>query len=170
MEVSVAHLGVGAVIYPTAKIIRPESLEIGDHSTIDDFVFLNAGRSTRIGRYVHIAAHVSIIGGGDLVVRDYAVIATGARVLTATDTFTDGARMSTHLPAEFRAVRTSPVVLERDSFIGANAVVMPGVVVGEGAVAGAGSVVTRDLEPWTVYVGTPARAVSSRPRPSQPGP
>ncbi len=164
------QLGTGAVIFPTAKIVYPDRLWLGDHSTIDDFVFLNCGQGARIGRYVHIATHASVIGGGELEVGDYAVIATGARVLTGTDTFEDGARMSSHLPPELRALRVDKVTLGRDAFVGANAVVMPGVTFGEGAVAGAGAVVTGDLEPWTVYVGSPARAVSERPRPRTSGP
>jgi galactoside O-acetyltransferase len=164
------RLGEGAEIYPLAKIIHPENLSLGSHSTVDDFVFLNAGRSTEVGRYVHIACHSSVIGGGELSIGDYAVVATGARILTATDTFRDGARMSTHLPAELRAVVDSPVVIRSDAFVGANAVVMPGVTIAEGAVAGAGSVVTRDLEAWTIYVGVPARPVGRRPLPRRPGP
>ncbi len=163
------HLGAAAVIFPLAKVVHPERLWLGDHSTIDDFVFLNAGTGTHIGRYVHVACHVSVIGGGELEVGDYAVLATGARILTATDTFTGGARMSTHLPDELRHVVTGKVTIGRDAFVGANAVVMPGTTIGEGAVAGAGAVVTADLEPWTVYVGSPARPRGSRPRPSQPG-
>ncbi len=164
------ELGREAVIYPSARIIHPEHLHLGDHSSIDDFVFLNAGGGTVIGRYVHIACHVSIIGGGGLEVGDYAVLATGSRIVTATDTFDGGARMSTHLPPEHRSVRSGRVIIERDAFVGANSVVMPGVHVGEGAVAGAGSVVTHDLEPWTVYTGAPARRSRSRPRPSRAGP
>lgn len=164
------HLGDGARIYPLAKIVHPENLWLGSHSTIDDFVFLNAGRSTRVGRYVHIASHVSVIGGGQLEIGDYAVVATGARLLTATDTFHHGARMSTHLPDELRHVVEGPITIGRDAFVGANAVVFPGVTLGEGAVAGAGSVVTKDLDAWTVYVGIPARPVGTRPAPDRPGP
>lgn len=164
------RLGREAVVYPTALIVHPEQLELGDHSSIDDFVFLNAGGGATIGRYVHVACHVSVIGGGGLVVGDYAVLATGCRILTATDTFEGGARMSTHLPDEHRCVRSGRVVIGRDAFVGANAVVMPGVEIGEGAVAGAGAVVTTDLEPWTVYVGSPARARRHRPRPPVAGP
>ncbi|MDP8961090.1 MAG: hypothetical protein M3N32_05680, partial [Actinomycetota bacterium] len=83
-----------------AHVLNAEHLVLGDHSTIDDFVFLNAGLGTKIGRYVHVGCHASVIGGGTLVIGDYAVVASGARVLTATDTFNDGARMSTHLPAQ----------------------------------------------------------------------
>ena len=158
------------MIFPSAKIIHPERLWVGDHSTIDDYVFLNCGLGTRLGRYVHVGCHASVIGGGELEVGDYGVIATGVRILTGTDTFTDGARMSTHLPPEFRHVIVGKVTLGRDAFVGANAVVMPGVTLGEGAVAGAGAVVTGDLEAWTVYTGNPARRLSVRPRPAVPGP
>jgi galactoside O-acetyltransferase len=170
VTVEVAHLGDGAVIFPWARILNPERLSLGDHSTIDDFAFLNAGVGTRIGRYVHIAAHASVIGGGELEIGDYAVLATGCRVLTATDTYAGGARMSTHLPDDFRNVRREKVVIGTDAFVGANAVVMPGVTIGEGAVAGAGAVVTGDLQPWTVHVGAPARFLQDRPRPSRAGP
>jgi acetyltransferase-like isoleucine patch superfamily enzyme len=44
----------------------------------------------------------------------------------------------------------------------ANAVVLPNIRIGEGAVAAAGAVVTRDLEPWTIYAGVPARQIGLR--------
>jgi len=165
VEHELAALGEGAIVYPLAKIVNPGALFLGDHSTIDDFVFFNAGRETRIGRYVHVAAHVSVIGGGELEVGDYAVIATGARVLTASDSDGDGAFMTTHAPRELRALVDAKVTLGVHAFVGANAVVMPGVTFGEGAVLGAGSVATGDLEPWTVSVGAPARPQRARPRP-----
>jgi acetyltransferase-like isoleucine patch superfamily enzyme len=163
-------IGEGALIHPLAKIVNDGHLELGAFSTIDDFVFLNAGTRTVIGRYVHVASHVSITGGGELEVGDYAVIATGARILTATDTDEGGARMSTNLPDQHRSVFRAKVTIAGDAFVGANAVVLPGVTLAEGCVVGAGAVVTHDLDPWTVYVGTPARPLRPRPRPSRPGP
>ncbi len=165
-----ASLGEGSVIYPLAKIVRGDRLSLGDHSTVDDFVYLDAGIRTVIGRFVHIGNHTSVIGGGELQVDDYAVIATGARILTATDTFYGGARMSTHLPEEFRNVVRAKVTIGEDAFVGANAVVLPGVIIPRGCVVGAGSVVTHDLEEWTVCTGSPARPLRQRPRPSRPGP
>ena len=54
-----------------------------------------------------------------------------------------------------------PVVLKRNCWIGAGATILPGVTVGENAVVGAGSVVTRDVEANTVIVGNPARVVKT---------
>lgn len=166
----IAHRGDGAVIHPLARVVNAQNLSLGDHSSIDDFAFVNAGDGTRIGRYVHIGSHVSVIGRGGMEVGDYAVIATGARVLTATDTFTDGARMSTRLPDEFRHVVVGRVVIARDAFVGAGAVVLPGITIGEGAVVGAGAVVTKDCDPWTIYTGVPARPSGARTPPARPGP
>jgi putative colanic acid biosynthesis acetyltransferase WcaF len=55
-----------------------------------------------------------------------------------------------------------PMSLGAYSWVGARASVAPGVNVGEGAVLGLGSVATRDLEPWTVYAGVPARRIKQR--------
>jgi putative colanic acid biosynthesis acetyltransferase WcaF len=55
-----------------------------------------------------------------------------------------------------------PIVIGEDVFVGARAFVMPGVVVGDGAVVGACAVVTRDVEPWTIVAGNPAKAIKKR--------
>ena len=64
-------------------------------------------------------------------------------------------------PGRLNAVvrREGRVVVENDAFLGAHVVVMPGVTIGEGAVVGAGAVVTRDVPPRAMVVGVPARVV-----------
>ncbi|CVI20163.1 acetyltransferase [Agrobacterium tumefaciens] len=57
---------------------------------------------------------------------------------------------------------TRPVLIEEDAWVAAEAFVGPGVVVGKGAVLGARAVTAKSLEPWTIYVGNPARPVGSR--------
>jgi galactoside O-acetyltransferase len=151
-------------IYPLAKIVRPEIIEIGDYSMIDDFTFIYGGKGIMIGKYVHIASFVSIIGGGELVVKDYADIACGSRVLTGTDTYYGGKRMSSALPKEQRNVITGKVVIEKDAFIGTNVVIHPNVTVGEGSIIGSNSLVLEDVEPWSIYVGSPCKKIGDRPR------
>jgi acetyltransferase-like isoleucine patch superfamily enzyme len=55
-----------------------------------------------------------------------------------------------------------PVVVEDDVWVGVDAIVLPGVTVGRGAVVGAGSVVTRDVDPYTIVAGAPARVLRKR--------
>ena len=95
---------------------------------------------------------------------DYAAIATGARLITGTDRYAGGARMSAALPPEQRNVRLGRIVLKKDGFIGANAVIHPNVFIGEGAVIGSCSLVLKNCEPWTIYVGVPCIPVGKRPR------
>ena len=104
---------------------------IGDHSQIGDFTFINGGKDIKIGRYVHMTSLVNIIGGGKLILGVYTVIATGARVLTGTDTYYGGKRMSTALPLKQRNVVRGKIVIENDAFIGTNVVVHPNVKIGD---------------------------------------
>lgn len=161
-------LGDCVEIYPLAKIVKPEVIEIGSFSKVDDFSFIFGGRSIVIGRYVHIASFVSVIGGGELVVGDFAVLAAGARLITGTDHYEGGARMSTALPLEQRNVRLGKIVVGKDAFIGTNAVVHPGVTVGEGAIVGSCSLVLEDCEPWTISAGVPCRQIGRRPEVNRP--
>lgn len=162
------YLGKNVKIYPTAKIVKSEVVEIGDNSMIDDFTFINGGKGIKIGRYVHIANFVSIIGGGELEIGDYAVIAAGARIITGTDTYHDGARMSTTLPPDQRNVKLGKIVISKDAFVGANAVVHPNVIIGEGAIIASCSVVLGDCEPWTIYAGAPCKPIKKRPKVNRP--
>ena len=58
----------------------------------------------------------------------------------------------------------SSVRIERDAFVGTNAIVHPGVIIGEGAIIGSNSLVLTDVEPWTINVGSPCRAIKKRPQ------
>ena len=151
-------------IFDSAKIIKPEVIEIGDFSEIDDFTFIYGGKGIEIGRYVHISRFVSIIGGGKLILGDYVVLADGARILTGTDTYHGGARMSTCLPLKQRNLKVSFVKIEKDAFVGTNSIVHPGVTIGEGAIIGSNSLVLKDVEPWTINVGSPCRVIGKRPK------
>lgn len=57
------------------------------------------------------------------------------------------------IPEKYYNVRRAPVFIGRFACVGANSVILPGVTVGEGATIGANSVITRDLDPWEVYIG-----------------
>ncbi|HDZ17408.1 MAG TPA: acyltransferase [archaeon] len=156
--------GENVKIFEYAKILNPEVIEIGDFSEIDDFTFIYGGKGIKIGKYVHISRFVSVIGGGKLYLGDYSVLADGSRILTGTDTYKNGARMSTCLPKEQRNVIVSYVKIEKDAFIGTNSIVHPGVTIGEGAIIGSNSLVLKDIKPWTINVGSPTRIIGQRPK------
>lgn len=157
-------LGKNVKIYETAKIINPEVIEIEDFVQIDDFTFIYGGRGIHIGKYVHIASFVSVIGGGEFYIGDYGAIASGARIITGTNTYEGGFHMSAAAPRKQQNLKISFVKIERDGFIGTNAVIHPGITIGEGAIIGSNSLVLKDIEPWTINVGSPTKIIGKRPK------
>jgi len=137
---------------------------LGSHIIIDDFVFIGSHPKIILGNHVHIASHASITGGGRVMIGDFCGISSGARLISGTDDFTGGSLTGPTIPAEFRDVHRGTIVLEPHVVIGSNAVVLPDITVGEGSTVGAGSVVTRSLDPWGVYAGAPARKINTRSR------
>ena len=158
-------IAASAKIYPWAKIIHEDAnLTIGDHSQIDDFAFVNAGKMFSIGRFVHIASFVSIIGGGEFYIDDFSGLSAGCRVITGTDDYLGPYLTNPTIPREFTNYQLARVTLEKHVIVGTNAVIFPGVTIGEGAAVGACAVVRRDLAPWGVYAGDPARKLGERDR------
>jgi acetyltransferase-like isoleucine patch superfamily enzyme len=69
------------------------------------------------------------------------------------------------MPPTYRnPVLRKPVIIKKDVFIGAGCLILPGVKIGEGAVVGACSMVNRDIPPWKVAVGAPAKPIKDRPK------
>src|SRR5690606_4622792 len=66
------------------------------------------------------------------------------------------------VPEHFRRPIRSFVHIKKHAIVGANTVILPGVTIGEGAAIGANSLVKDDCEPWTIYVGSPAKPIRSR--------
>jgi len=162
-SLGLARAGEDVRIYELTRLTEPGQISIGDHVLIDDFVFLQGGTGLLIGSYVHVASHASVTGGGSGRLGNFCGIASGARILTGSDRFDGSGLIGPTVPPERRSVERTATTIGDHAFIGANAVVHPGVHVGAGAIVGSGSVVRSDLEPWTVNVGSPTRVVGARP-------
>lgn len=153
--------GIDLYIDTTSKIKHPNQLELGNHVAIDMGVYLST--SGIIGDYVHIAPYSCIIGGVDskLIMEDFSGVSAGCKILCGTDDFTKG-MMNPQVPQQYRFPKISYVHFKRFSCVGVNSVVMPGVTLAEGSVVGSNSVLTKDTEPWTIYVGNPAKPTKIR--------
>ena len=127
-----AKIGDKNFIYPTCKIWAPWLLQTGE--------------------VVAIGPGVEIYNPGGLRMGDHAIISQNAFICGATHDYNSEA--FTYIKKE--------IVLEPYVWIGARAIVLPGVHCMEGSVLGAASVTSRNLEPWTIYAGNPSRAVKTR--------
>jgi len=159
-----ASVGQDVLIWPLAKIVDPEAISIGDSVIIDDFVFIMGGKSTVIGNFVHIASFVSITGGGEAVIEDFVGLSSGTRVFTGDDDYLGGGLTGPTIPEPYRMPVRSFVRIGKHVIVGANTVILPGVTIGEGVAIGANSLIKSDCEPWTIYVGSPAKPLRARPR------
>lgn len=143
----------GVRTFPFTRILSPENITFGKNIIIDDFTLIHARGEIVIGDYVHISNFVSMTGGAKITIGDFVGISQGCRLLSATDDFKDWGMGNSTVPEEFRNVKRAPITIGNFVVIGANSVVLPGVTIGEGVAVGACSVVTRDLEPWGIYIG-----------------
>lgn len=156
--------GQDVTIHEAAKIVTAEEMEVGDSVIIDDFAFILAGGGVRLGSFVHIGSHAFIGGGGGVVMEDFSGLSGGVRVYTGNEDYLGGQLTNPTVPAPWRVATRAPVHIGRHAIVGSGTVILPGVTIGEGTAVGALSVVSRDLEPWTVYAGNPAKPIRSRPR------
>ena len=117
-----------------------------------------------LGDYIHIAPDVTVIGGGNssLILEDFTFVAAGTKIVCGSENYVEGGLVGPTIPAKYRNLMFTEVRFQRFAGVGVNCSIMPGVTLGEGSVVGANSLVTKDTEPWTVYVGSPARPVKMR--------
>ena len=155
-------VGENVRIFDPIAIIKPEMISIGSHVILSEFAYLNGGMGLFIGNHVHIAAHSCISGGGFCVMEDFTGISAGVRLVTGSAKFNGEGLTSPTLPIEFQAVTRSYCIIRKHATLATNVIVHPGVIIGEGTIVGSGSIVTRDTEPWSIYMGTPARKVKDR--------
>ena len=127
-----AHVGNGCDIYSSAKIIIPKNLFVGDN--------------------VCIGPHTTLHNTAKITLNSHSIISQGSYLCTGTHDITD---------RSFANIR-KPIVVGHQVWVAAQCFIGPGVNVGDGAVCGARAVVFKDVEPWTVVGGNPAKFIKKR--------
>lgn len=157
-------IGEDVFISANVEIRRPRLVSIGKHVAIDSGVYITT--QAEIGDYIHIGPYVTVIGGqhGLLKMKNFTNIAVGSRIICASDGFLgDGLVTAPGIPSQFQDnIKIEPIIFENFANVGANVVILPGVILAEGSVIGANSLVIENTEPWTIYFGSPARPKKMR--------
>ena len=149
------HRGKHSVIHRSARMDTPpyRIFSLGDYSVIESFACINnAVGDVIIGDHTRIGLHNTIIGPVDI--GSHVNLAQGITVSALNHNFSD-----TNKRIDEQGVSTTPVTIEDDVWIGANAVILPGVTIGEHCVVAAGAVVTKDVPPHSLVAGVPAKVI-----------
>jgi acetyltransferase-like isoleucine patch superfamily enzyme len=147
------------IIEPGALVFHPENVWLDDEVYVGHYAILKGyhRNQLRIGRGSWIGQAVFLHSAGGLTIGER--VGLGPHVKIITSVHEDPGR---DVPILDGAIAFSPVVLEDGCDVGVGAVILPGVTVGRGAQVGAGAVVTRDVPPYAVVAGNPARVLRSR--------
>ena len=140
-----------------AAFLRSIGGRIGRRVVFYPGVWIAPGQNLRIGDDVDLALGVILTTGGGVAIGDRTLIGYRAQILSANHIVPQGRGRIFGSGHEKKAV-----TIGSDVWIGANATILPGVSIGDGAVVAAGSVVSRDVESYTVVAGVPAKVVRVR--------
>lgn len=143
-----------------AKHYIIQDCEIGEGTVIRDYVNLfecKIGRDCKIGAYAEIARNVII--GDNCKIEAFAFIPPGVKIEDEVFIGPHACFTNDRIPRAVGEWDIIPTLVKRGASIGANATIICGVTIGENAVVGAGSVVTKDVSPNTVVAGCPARPI-----------
>ncbi|MEO6950563.1 MAG: acyltransferase [Polyangia bacterium] len=147
------------VFEPGALVFHAENIELGENVYVGHHAILKAYHKNRLvigeGTWIGQAAFFHSAGG--LTIGRDVGIAPHVQILTSRH-----ADPGRDLPIMDGALELAPVVIEDGCDLGMGAIVLPGVTIGRGAQVGAGAVVTKDVPPYTVAVGNPARFLRAR--------
>ena len=134
-------------------ILPFNKFHLGDNSTIEDFTTINNGvGDIYIGDRTRIGLGCTLIGP----------VRIGNDIRLAQNIVMSGLNHNYEdiaLPISDQGVTTSPITIEDETWLGANCVVLPGVTIGKHCVIAAGSIVTKDIPPYSVAAGNPARVL-----------
>ena len=149
------HRGKHSVIHRSVRMDTPpyRIFSLGDYSVVESYSCINnAVGDVIIGDHTRIGLHNTVIG--PVKIGSHVNLAQGITITALNHNFADkGKRI------DEQGVTTTPVTIGDDIWIGANAVILPGVSIGNHSVVAAGAVVTKDVPPHTLVAGVPAKTI-----------
>ncbi|CAM3946240.1 DapH/DapD/GlmU-related protein [Corallococcus soli] len=166
-ELETVEIAEGCFIAPEARIFAEpgRTVRIGPGCSIAADVFMHG--PVELGPHVSLNARVNL-DGGVAGIR----IGEGTRIASGATLYAFDHGLAPDRPVRGQPVTSKGIVIGQDVWVGANAGITDGVTVGDHAVVGMGAIVTRDVPPWAIVGGSPARLLGDRrdrPRSGIPG-
>ena len=153
--------------FPDVKLASGSTIEIGNSASLFSVRWANPLRPARRLSLVTLRNEASIIIGNDVGISSSVIscsssIRIGDRTLIGADCIVTDTDFHSIPLSHDNPPRTQPVSIGSDVFVGTRCIILKGIEIGDGAVIGAGSVVTVNIPPNSVAAGNPARVIASR--------
>ena len=151
------HRGKCSKIHRSVRMDTPpyRKFSLGDYSVVESYSCINnAVGDVIIGDHTRVGLHNTVIG--PVTIGSHVNLAQGITVTALNHNFAEKG-----LRIDEQGVSTNPVTIGDDIWIGANAVILPGVTIGNHSVIAAGAVVTKDVPPYTLVAGVPAKIIKT---------
>jgi len=159
------QVGENVRIAKKCTIVGIGQIEIGNNVRIDDYcTILAAGGHLRLGSFIHIGGYCYLSAGDGITMEDFSGLSQGVRIYSRSDDYSGEHLTNPTVPEKYVSISRGEVVLRRHAIIGSGSVILPGVVIGEGTAIGALSVVTRSVDAWGIFFGSPIRRLKDRSR------
>lgn len=162
---SFKRVGRGVKISDQALIYGAYNIEVGDNVRIDAHtIILVSNGFLKIGSHVHIAVQCLLSCGGGVSLGDFVSVSMGSKIISASDSASGEWLVGPNHPPHLIKVRKEPIILDHYSWLGTNAVMLPGSKASQGSMLGVNGVVSfgQVLAPWAISLGNPAVFWKSR--------
>lgn len=157
------HIGSNIKISQDARVYDPQNVSIGNNVRIDDFAILSASNGwIEIGDHIQICHNSHLAGANGITIMDFSSMAANTIIYSSSDDYSGDYLTSQVLPKQYTNDLGGPVIIGQHTIIGAGCTILGGVNIGEGCSIGAMSLILKDLDPWGIYVGVPARKLKDR--------
>lgn len=131
--------------------------EMGKNARIMHGVRILNPSNVFIGNYFYINHNSDMYGQGGITIGNYVMIGPNCNLMSVNHAYKNWKK-----PMYYQGISTAPIIIEDDVWIAANVTVLPGVTIHKGAIIGANSVVTKDVEAFSIVGGTPAKFIKYR--------
>lgn len=146
--------------YLVNYVVGRNMAKIGSNTNIHPTVIIREGQNVEIGNNCYFNHNTILTGGhtnGKLIIGNYVQTGPNVGFFVANHNYANP-----NIPIKEQGYLEKNIVIEDDVWIGANSIITSGVRIGKGAVIGAGSVVTHDIPPYSIAVGSPAKVIKQR--------
>jgi len=146
------------------SIYNPQNIYLNNNIRIDDNCILSANGKIVINNYVHIGAFSYITSALDNIIHleDYVGVSSHCRIYGSSDDYNGYYMTGPTVPKEFTNIHTGDILIKKHSILGTGSIVLPSCILETGTASGANSLINKNTDPWSIYVGNPAKKIKNR--------